>query len=239
MKLFKKIFLTGLIFSVILLLQIFFSEKNFAANEDIADFSVVNCQNDIANEMQKISSENKIAYNKNIKKIWTSLVRKSEILSYNFRILVCNYDSICSWLQDYMFMWEDWRKKWNDSWNVAKIDSKKVDLSSLKNNTVCPTSNFNRNIFKSCGTSNTISVNNLNRFCKNKKDVLLFWKDWKSWIYKQLVDNFENDAKTDKVNFLAARIYSINEKMRDLANNMSELKINIVNIVDRLVCTVK
>lgn len=232
MKIIKKIFLSGIIFLIILFLQVVFSEKNYA--EKITEkYDKEQCKNDVYWEMKKITEKNRTAYYKNMKKIWVSLVKKSETLSYNFRVLSCNLEGICMWLQNFMFYWENWTKKRNFSWSI------------LMTTWSCPELNFDYKAFKHCDTQSTNDFTDLVNFCKEKKDWILFWeksedwKQWEWWEYWRLINNFENDAKKDKVNFLAARIYSLNEKMRWLVKNMNRLKVEIVNIVNRIICTEK
>ena len=103
-----------------------------------------------------------------------------------------------------------------------------------------------------CYTNNMKEFQWLIKYCQDSKDDLLFWKEillekdefWNKkrewWEYQFLEENFELDAKKDKVNFLAARIYDLNRKIRKiLLENMNRLKTNIVNIVNRITCTQK
>ena len=234
---FKKIFLSGIIFLIILFLQIFFAEKNFSKdieknthwNEKITKIYNKNaCLNDIFAEMKKITIENKKAYYKTVEKIWTSLRKKSETVSYNFRVLNCNLEAICWGLQNFMFYWEDWTKKNNLNAN-----------SFINVIWSCPEIKFNRTIFKNCNINTTNDFSEILKKCREESKRILYWKDWNWWEYQYLEDNFANDAKKDKANFLAARIYDLNKKMRKLVDNMTQLKIKIVDIVDRIVCTEK
>lgn len=227
MKIFKKIFLSGIIFLVILFLQVIFSEKNFAKDFEKDSYNFLSCIHDFENEMEKLASENRYAYNKNIKKIcedWDeiclTLSEKWDIITYNFRILVKNLEWICDWLQSFIFTKKIEKNNKNKIW-------------------------FDNKIFKHCNTDSSTQWPELINICENKKDRILYWdwKDWTlnwdSWEYWWIQDNFKNDAKKDKVNFLAARIYDLNVKMRELVWNMTELRIKIVDIVNRLVCTEK
>lgn len=228
----KKFFLSGIIFLIILFLQIIFSEKNFAADtEKITEkYNKEQCKNDVYWEMKKITEESRTAYYKNMKKLWVWLVEKSENLSYNFRVLSCNLEWICSWLQNFMFYWEDWKKERKFEWSI------------LMTTWSCPELNFDYKAFKYCDTQTTKDFTELVSFCEEKKEWILFWEEWENWEwweYWRLINDFSNDAKKDKVNFLAARIYDLNEKMRWLAENMNRLKTNIVNIVNRIICTEK
>lgn len=226
MKKIQKIFLSGIIFFLILFLQIIFSEKNYAEKTITKDYNKWLCENDIFSEMKKITQESRWAYYKNIDKIWISLREKSEIISYNFRVLSCNLESICSNLQNFMFYWEDWTKE-------NKTDSKWVVFVTW----FCPEIKFKLEVFQHCETREAPDFQEIIQYCEWKKDEILYWEDWDWWEYNFLEENFSNDVKKDKVNFLSARIYDLNKKMRDLADNMNRLKVEIVNIINRIICT--
>ena len=207
-------------------LQIFFSEKNFAEDAKF-NYSKTLCKNSILEGFKNISIENKEAYYETMETLWITLKEKWKMNVYNLRVLSCNFDLICSSLQDFMFYWKDWKTKWlNDS-------DKTVALGWLSITWSCPAININYNIFNSCSTRSVDDFNEIIGYCEKKKNEI-YKKD-----YNDLEKDFKNDSKKDKVNFLSARIYDLNIKMRELIWNMTELKIDIVDISNRLVCTEK
>lgn len=245
---FKKIFLSVIIFLLILFLQIVFTEKNFAEENEkksVKIYNIVKCEKDIENEMKKIAWKNREAYYKNMEKIckkWDdsclTLSEKWEIISYNFRVLSCNFEAICWWLKNFMFFWKDWKKEWLENDEEISFWWWFVTLS-------CPEIKFDKNIFQYCDTKESTDFIKITRFCEDTKNNILYWdwKNWKEnwnyWEYWFIKHNFEIDAKKDKINFLSSRIYDLNLKMKELAWNMNDLKVQIVDIVNKIVCTVK
>jgi len=201
---------------------IFFSQNIFAKKnkEYNKEYNSEICKKNIFSEMSRVEKDYKISYYKNVKEIGISLRDKSEILVFNFRTLSQNFEWICNSLNTLLFTW--------------KINNKKIKY------------------LDNCYTNNIKEFQWLIKYCQDSKDDLLYWKEirlekdefWNKkrewWEYQFLEENFELDAKKDKVNFLAARIYDLNRKIRKiLLENMNRLKTNIVNIVNRITCTQK
>lgn len=232
MKKIQKIFFAGLIFLAVLFLQMFFSEKNFAESiKKKPEFNQEKCQNDILKQMKKIASENRKAYFKITKKICSddnetclTLSDKWEMIAENFRILSCNFDVICQWLTNSILYWgsDIWQK------NIKFITNS------------CPQLKMDFSFLKSCYTDDTNSFKAVLKFCEENKKRILYWEKWDWWENQWVQHNFSIDAKKDKINFLAARIYALNKKVREiLIANMFELKIKLNWILDKMVCTEK